>query len=87
MWKQFAFLNAIFYATASLALRKYEIIDSQITSFQIFFSIIVLGCIFTLIITASFKKYRDQIYQLHNSLIKKTKPKFTFWFWYQHYIF
>jgi len=80
MWKQFAFLNAIFYATASLALRKYEIADRQITSFQIFFSIIVIGCIFTLLITASFKKYRDQIYQLHNSLtVTKTKPHFAFW--------
>jgi drug/metabolite transporter (DMT)-like permease len=80
MWKQFAFLNAIFYATASLALRKYEIVDRQITSFQIFFSIITIGFFFTLLITASFKKYREQIYQLHNSLIiTKTKPKFVFW--------
>ena len=80
MWKQFAFLNAIFYATASLALRKYEIVDRQITSFQIFFSIITIGFLFTLIVTASFKKYRNQIYELHNSLmVTKTKPKFAFW--------
>tara|TARA_X000000368_G_scaffold406005_1_gene383785 strand:- start:420 stop:872 length:453 start_codon:yes stop_codon:yes gene_type:complete len=80
MWKQFAFLNAIFYATASLALRKYEIVDRQITSFQIFFSIITIGFLFTLFVTASFKKYRTQISDLYNSLmVTKTKPKFAFW--------
>ena len=80
MWKQFAFLNAIFYAAASLALRKYEIVDRKITSFQIFFSIITIGFFFTLFIAISFKKYRDQIIQLYNSLIvNKTKPKFAFW--------
>ena len=80
MWKQFAFLNAIFYATASLALRKYEIVDRQITSFQIFFSIITIGFLFTLFVTASFKKYRTQVSDLYNSLmVTKTKPKFAFW--------
>ena len=80
MWKYFAFLNAIFYAAASLALRKYEIVDRKITSFQIFFSIITIGFFFTLFIAISFKKYRDQIIQLYNSLIvNKTKPKFAFW--------
>jgi len=80
MWKQFAFLNAIFYATASLALRKYEIVDRKITSFQIFFSIITIGFLFTLFVTASFKKYRTQVSDLYNSLmVTKTKPKFAFW--------
>jgi drug/metabolite transporter (DMT)-like permease len=80
MWKQFAFLNAIFYATASLALRKYEIVDRKITSFQIFFSIITIGFLFTLFVTASFKKYRTQVSDLYNSLmVAKTKPKFAFW--------
>ncbi len=80
MWKYFAFINAIFYATASLALRKYEIVDRKITSFQLFFSIITIGFIFTLLVTASVKKYRTQVVELYNSLIvKKTKPKFAFW--------
>jgi len=80
MWKYFAFINAIFYATASLALRKYEIVDRKITSFQLFFSIITIGFLFTLLVTASVKKYRTQVVELYNSLIvKKTKPKFAFW--------
>ena len=80
MWKYFAFINAIFYATASLALRKYEIVDRKITSFQIFFSIIAIGFLFTLFVTASFKKYRTQVSDLYNSLmVTKTKPKFAFW--------
>ena len=80
MWKYFAFINAIFYATASLALRKYEIVDRKITSFQIFFSIITIGFLFTLFVTASFKKYRTQVSDLYNSLmVTKTKPKFAFW--------
>ena len=73
-------MNAIFYATASLALRKYEIVDRKITSFQLFFSIITIGFFFTMFITLSFKKYRAQVADLYNSLIvTKTKPKFTFW--------
>tara|TARA_B100001093_G_scaffold3956_1_gene4129 strand:- start:855 stop:1307 length:453 start_codon:yes stop_codon:yes gene_type:complete len=80
MWKILAFTNAIFYASGSLALRKYEILDRKITSYQLFFSIISIGFFFTMLITASVKKYRNEILNLYKSLaIEKTKPKFAFW--------
>lgn len=80
MWKLLAFTNAIFYASGSLALRKYEILDRKITSYQLFFSIISIGFFFTMLITASVKKYRNEIFNLYKSLaIEKTKPKFAFW--------
>ena len=65
MWKQLAILNAVFHASASLALRKYEIMDKDITGFQIYFTIISIGFAVTLIIAASFKKYRDEVKQLY----------------------
>ena len=80
MWKILAFTNAVFYASGSLALRKYEILDRKITSYQLFFSIITIGFIFTMLITASVKKYREEVSNLYKSIaIEKAKPHFAFW--------
>ena len=81
MWKQLAILNAVFHALASLALRKYEILDKDITGFQIYFSIISVGFMVTLLITVLFKKYRGEVKQLFTNRTINISNLTTFIFW------
>ena len=82
MWKLLAISTAVLYAMGSLALRKYELKNKNITGFQIFFTIITIGFLITMLISISVKKYRNQVIELHKSLTankRKLLPDFLFW--------
>ena len=82
MWKLLAISTAVLYAMGSLALRKYELKNKNITGFQIFFMVITIGFLITILVSISVKKYRKQMIDLHKSLTannSKLLPEFIFW--------
>ena len=82
MWKLLAISTAVLYAMGSLSLRKYELSNKNITAFQIFFTIMTIGYLITILVSISVNRYRKQIIELYKSMTankRKLLPNFLFW--------